>query len=64
MVMMLMTVVTCNLQRVSLGEQNRGGLRKGAEWVEQRRCEVVLVTLFLEEGEGVIWIGQYEHRTA
>ena len=34
--LMLMTVVTWNLQRVSLREKNRGRLRRVAEWVEQR----------------------------
>ena len=34
MVMMLMTVVTWNLQRVSSREQNRGRLCRVAEWVE------------------------------
>ena len=62
MIMMFMTVVTWNLQRVSLREQNRGRLRRGAEWVEQRGWEVVLVTELF--GEGVIWMGENEHRTA
>ena len=62
--MMLMTVVTWNLQRVSLREQNRGRLRRVAEWVEKRGWEVVLVTELFGEGEGVIWIGENEHRTA
>ena len=44
MVMMLMTVVTWNLQRVLLREQNRSRLRRVTEWVEQRGWEVVLVT--------------------
>ena len=52
MMMMLMTVVTWNLQRVSLREQNRGRLRRVAEWVEQRRWEVVLVWSFLGSGRG------------
>ena len=64
MIMMLMTVVMWNLQRVSLREQNRSRLRRVAEWVEQRRWEVVLVTELFGEGEGVIWIGEHEHRTA
>ena len=64
MVMMLMTVVTWNLQRVSLREQNRGRLRRVAEWVEQRGREVVLVTELFGEREMVIWIGENEHRPA
>ena len=64
MALMLMTVVTWNLQRVSLREQNRGRLRRVAEWVEQRGWEVVLVTELFGEGEGVIWMGEDEHRTA
>ena len=64
MALMLMTVVTWNLQRVSLREQNRGRLRRVAEWVEQRGWEVVLVTELFGEGEGVIWMGENEHRTA
>ena len=64
MVMMLITVVTWNLQRVSLREQNRGRLRKVAEWVEQRGWEVVLVTEHFGEGEEVIWMVKKEHRTA
>ena len=63
MALMLMTVVTWNLQRVSLREQNRGRLRRVAEWVEQRGWKVVLVTELFEEGEGVIWMGENEHRT-
>ena len=62
MALMLMTVVTWNLQRVSLREQNRGRLRRVAEWVEQRGWEVVLVTELF--GEGVICMGENEHRTA
>ena len=54
MVMILMTVVTWKLQRVSLREQNRGRLRWVAEWVEQRGWEVVLVTKLF--WEGVIWM--------
>ena len=57
-VIMLMAVVTWNLQRVSLREQNRGRLRRVAEWVEQRGWEVVLVTELFGEGEGVIWMGE------
>ena len=64
MLMMLMTVVTWNLQRVLLREQNRGRLRRVAEWVEQRGFEVVLVTELFGEWEGAIWIGENEHRTA
>ena len=64
MALMLMTVVTWNLQRVSLREQNRGRLRRVAEWVEQRGWEVVLVTELFGKGEGVIWMGENEHRTA
>ena len=52
MIMMLMTVVTWNLQRVSLREQNRGRLRKVTEWVKQRGWEVVLVTELLGRGRG------------
>ena len=59
-----LTVVTLNLQRVSLREQNRGRLRRVAEWVEQRGWEVVLVTELFGEGEGVIWMGKNEQRTA
>ena len=54
---------TWNLERVSLREQNRGRLRRVAEWVEQRGWEVVLVTELFGEGEGVIWMGENEHRT-
>ena len=57
-----MTVVTWNLQRVSLREQNRGRLRRVAEWVEQRGWEVALVTEHF--GAGEIWMGENEHRTA
>ena len=57
-----MMVVTWNLQRVSFREQNRGRLRNVAEWVDQRGWEVVLVTELF--GEGVIWMGENEHRTA
>ena len=64
MALMLMTVVTWNLQRVSLREQNRSRLRRVAEWVEQRGWTVVLVTELFGEGEGVIWMGENEHRTA
>ena len=64
MALMLMTVVTWNLQRVSLREQNRGRLMRVAEWVEQRGWEVVLVTELFGEGEGVIWMGENEHVTA
>ena len=64
MALMLMTVVTWNLQRVSLREQNRGRLRRVAEWVEQRGWEVVFFTELFGEGEGVIWMGEDEHRTA
>ena len=39
--MMLMTVVTWNLQRVSLREQNTGRLSRVAEYVEQMGWEVV-----------------------
>ena len=52
MAMMLMTLVTWNLQRVSLREQNRDRLRRVAEWVEQRGWEVVLGTELFGEGEG------------
>ena len=62
--MMLKTVVTCNLQRVSLREQNRDRLRTVAQWVEQRGWEVVLVTELFGEGQGVIWMEENEHRTA
>ena len=41
MALMLMTMVKWNLQRVSLREQNRGRLRRVAEWVEQRGWKVV-----------------------
>ena len=62
--MTLMTVVTWNLQRVSLREQNRGRLRRVAKWVEQRGWEVVLVMELFGEGEGVIWMVENEHRTS
>ena len=62
MVMMLMTVVIWNLQRVSLREQNRGRLRRVAEWVKQRGWEVVLIMELFGEEEGVIWMGENEHR--
>ena len=64
MMMMLMTVVTWNLQRVSLREQNRDRLRRVTEWVVQRGWEVVFVTELFGEGEGVIWMEENEHRTA
>ena len=50
MVMTLMTVVTWNLQRASLREQNRGRLRRVAEWVEQRGLEVIWSWSFWEGG--------------
>ena len=60
-----MAVVTWNLQKVSLREHNRSKLRRLAEYVEQRGREVVLVTDFFGgEGEGVIWMGKDQHRTA
>ena len=62
MALMLMTVVTWNLQRVSLREQNRGRLRRVAEWVEQRGWEAVLVTELFGEGEGVSWMMENERR--
>ena len=63
MALMLMTVVTWNLQRVSLREESRGRLRRVAEWVEQRGWEVVLVTELFGEGEGGNFMGENEHRT-
>ena len=60
-VKMLITVVTWNLQRVSLREQNRSRLRRVAECVEQRGWEVVWVTELFGEEEGM---GENEHRTA
>ena len=50
MALMLITVVTWNLQRVLLREQNRGRLRRVAEWVEQRGVGVSL-------GHGAFWGG-------
>ena len=52
MMMMLMTVVTWNLQRVSLREQNRGRLKRVGEWMEQRGWEVVWSRSFLGRGRG------------
>ena len=46
-----MTVVTWNLQRVSLREQNMGRLRRVAEWLEQRGWEVFFVMELFGEGD-------------
>ena len=38
-------------------------MRRVAEWVEQRRWEVVLVTEIFGECEEVIWMRKNKHRT-
>ena len=47
-------MVTWNLQSVSLREQNRSRLRRVAEYVEQRRWEVVLVMELFRERGGIL----------
>ena len=57
-----MTIVTWNLQKFWLRAQNRSRLRRLAECVEQKGWEVVLDTELF--GEGMIWLGQDQHRMA
>ena len=58
----MMEVVTWNVQRVSLREQNRRRLRRIVEYEEGKRWEVVLLTDLYGEDEGVIGLGEGVHR--
>ena len=57
-------IVTWNLQRVSLRENNRRRLRAIVEFIEGKGWEIVLLSEVSVEAEGVIWLGEEEHKVA
>ena len=52
------TIVTWNVQGVSLRENNRNRLRCILDYVEKQGWEVVLLTEIKSEDEGVLWFGE------
>ena len=57
-------VVTWNLQRMSMREQNRRKLREVAKFIESQGWEIVLMTEIWADGEGVVWLGEGTGRVA
>ncbi|MEL7302028.1 MAG: endonuclease/exonuclease/phosphatase family protein, partial [Pseudomonadota bacterium] len=57
-------IVTWNLQKVSLREENRRRLRRVCERIEREGWEIVLVQELSAVGKGVIWLGEGENRVA
>ena len=62
--MMLMTVVTWNLQRYSLREQNRSRLGGWLSMWSRGNARYCWLRNFFWEGKVVIWMGEDQHRTA
>ena len=59
-----LTVVTWNLQGMSMREQYRRKLREVIGCMERRRWEVLLMSEIRAEEEGVVWLGANENLTA
>ena len=57
-------VVTWNLQKTSMREENRRRLRDVCDRIEREGLEAVLVTELTATGDGVVWLGEDENRIA
>ena len=57
-------IVTWNVQKVSLREENRRRLRRVCEKVEKEGWEIVLLTEVTAAGDGVVWLGEGGNRIA
>ena len=58
------TIVTWNVQRLSMREENRRRLRRVCDRVIRERWEVVLLSELLAEESGVVWLGEGESECA
>ena len=57
-------IVTWNVLRVALREQNRNRLRRVVGFIERNGWEVVLMTKMKAEERSIIWLGEDEKRVA
>ena len=57
-------IVTWNVQKLSLREENRRRLRRVCEKVEKEGWEIVLLTELTAAGDGVVWLGEGGSRIA
>ena len=57
-----LTVVTWNVQRMSLGSRRKVKARKVAEYARRSGWDVVLLSEVRGEGSGVVWMGEEEER--
>ena len=57
-------IVTWNVQRMSLGTQNKRKLRSVAEYSNKQEWDVVLLSEVLATGSGTIWLGENENLIA
>ena len=57
-------IVTWNVQRLSMNENNRRRLRRVCERVEREGWEIVLLTEVKANEDGVIWMGEDDKRVA
>jgi len=57
-------IVTWNVQRMSLRENNRGRLRRVVEYCERSGWEIVCLTELKTEDVGVVWLGEEETQVA
>ena len=57
-------IVTWNVQKLSLREENRRRLRRVCEKIEREGWEIVLLTELTAAGDGVIWLGEGGNRIA
>ena len=57
-------IITWNLQRLSLRENNRNRLRRVLGYIEEKGWEIILITELSAEGEGIIWLGEEDRQVA
>ena len=57
-------IVTWNVQRMSVGTNNKRKLRMVAKYAEDNNWDVVLLSEVRADNDGVIWLGENENLTA
>ena len=56
------TVVTWNMQKTAINENNRRRLRIMVRYMESKKWKIVLATEITAKEKGVVWLGEGEHQ--